>query len=371
MTSAERAEFIKKVADVRNVTTVAVDSMASMFGHRISHDAFTIPNPDQAELCRMIQAPPLLWTGWYDWGLNDTFATWDLLRREANPEVASRLRLIVTPCAHNMPGYHEGFERHPELARVGSFSIQASVILRWYEAIRDNSTGEWPALIYYLMGANEWRVASDWPVPNAKEVAFYLGKNGVLADAAPQQASAPDQYTYDPVDATPTIGGSIVSYLYPPGSVDVSAAQQRSDVLVYTSPPLEHDLDVVGPVRVILYASSSAVDTDFVARLSDVFPDGRAIQIQSGILRARYRDPDGDPSLLEPGRIYRFEIDLWHTANRFKVGHCLRVDISSADFPHFDRHSNRGGEPGDPIPAQQTIYHDPERPSCLLVSVLQ
>ena len=120
---------------------------------------------------------------------------------------------------------------------------------------------------------------------------------------------------------------------------------------------------MVGPLRMILYASSSAVDTDFVARLSDVFPDSRAILLQSGILRARYRNLEDEPQLLEPSRIYRLEIDMWATANRFKAGHRIRVDISSADFPRFDRNTNRGGEPGSPIPAQQTIYHDPEHPS--------
>ena len=202
-------------------------------------------------------------------------------------------------------------------------------------------------------------------------MAFYLGGGGTLKTEPPRGSSQPDHYTYDPHDPTPTVGGSILSYLYPPGSVDVSAAQQRPDVLAFTTAVLERDLDVVGPLRMILYASSSAVDTDFVARLSDVFPDGRAIQIQSGILRARCRNPDGEPKLLEPGRIERFEIDLWATANRFKAGHRLRVDISSADFPHFDRNSNRGGEPGDPIPAQQTVYHDRDHPSHLLVSTLR
>lgn len=370
MTGEERATFIKQALDVKNVTTVAVEFMTAIFGHRIAHDSFTIPQANPAELCRMIHAPPLLWTGWYDWGLNDTFATWELLRREARPEIARRARLVVTPCAHNMPGYHEGFDRHPELARIGSIANQAAMLLRWYEVIREGRTDAWPTVIYYLMGANEWRFAADWPLPEARAVAIYLDRDGSLAASPPSQASPPDHYTYNPFDPTPTIGGSIVSFMYPPGSVDVSAVQQRPDVLVYTSVPLERDLDIVGPVQVILYASSSAVDTDFVARLSDVFPDGRAIQIQSGILRARYRNRDGEPSLLEPGRVYRFEIDLWHTANRFKAGHRLRVDISSADFPHFDRHSNRAGEPGLPIPAQQTIYHDAEHPSHLLVAAL-
>jgi hypothetical protein len=223
---------------------------------------------------------------------------------------------------------------------------------------------------YYLMGANEWRVASDWPVPEAKEVKFYLGSDGTLTSEQPQSTSPHDSYTYDPDDPTPTVGGSIVSYLYRPGSVDVSKVQTRPDVRVYTTAPLEQDLDIVGPLRMALYASSSARDTDFVVRLSDVFPDGRAIQLQSGILRARYRDLRGEPELLEPGRIYRFEIDLWATANRFKAGHRLRIDISSADFPRFDRNANRGGEAGEPIPARQTVYHDRERPSHLIAFAL-
>jgi putative CocE/NonD family hydrolase len=242
--------------------------------------------------------------------------------------------------------------------------------MQWYSVVREDETESFPTVMYYLMGANEWRIASDWPVPEAREKKLYLGSDGTLTTHQPAKESAPDQYTYDPTSPTPTVGGSIVSFLYPPGSVDVSEVQKRSDVLVYTTPLLENELDVVGPLRMVLYASSSARDTDFVVRLSDVFPDGRAIQIQSGILRARYRALDGDPQLLEPGKVYRFEIDLWATANRFKVGHRLRVDIASADFPRYDRNSNRGGEPGEPIAARQTIYHDEERHSHLTVSVL-
>jgi hypothetical protein len=205
-------------------------------------------------------------------------------------------------------------------------------------------------------------------VPEAETLSLYLGAGGTLTKHEPQKPSEPDHYIYDPTDPTPTVGGSIVSTVYPPGSVDVSEVQKRSDVLTYTTESLDRDLDVVGPLRMILYASSSALDTDFVARLSDVFPDGRAIQLQSGILRTRYRD--AEPERLQPNRIYRLEIDLWATANRFKAGHRLRLDISSADFPRFDRNSNRGGEPGDPVLAGQTIYHDPKHPSHLLMSVL-
>jgi uncharacterized protein len=150
----------------------------------------------------------------------------------------------------------------------------------------------------------------------------------------------------------------------------VSSVQKRGDVLTYTTSKLQNDLDVVGPLKLYLYASSSAVDTDFAARLSDVFPDGRAIQLQNQMLRARYRNADGEPELLQPDKIYPFEIYMWATGNRFKEGHRLCLDISSADFPRFDRNTNRGGEPGGPVQAKQTIYHDAEHPSHLQISVV-
>jgi predicted acyl esterase len=367
---AQRAEFIKKVSGTDNVTVLEVEALPAIFGQQISHDAHTIPHARPSELCRLLHAPALMITGWYDWGLNDALATWELFRREARESVRSRSRLLVAPSAHSMPGYHEGVENHPELGRNYRTENNVGVLLRWYAAVRSGTTETWPTVTYYLMGANEWRATSDWPPPEASRVPLYLGADGALSTQAPQQPSKPDRYLYDPRDPTPTVGGSILSYVYRPGSVDVSAAQNRADVVTYTTARIERALDVVGPLRLILYASSTALDTDFSARLSDVFPDGRVIQLQSGMLRARYRNVSREPELLEPGRIYRLEIDLWATANRFEVDHRLRLDIASADFPRFDRNSNRGGEPGPPLPAVQTIYHDAEHPSHLIVSVL-
>jgi predicted acyl esterase len=370
MSGAQRAELIRQAMEVKSVSHAQVEAMSSMFGQQISHDAMTIPQVDSRHLCQMIQAPPLMRTGWYDWCLNDALATWETLRRDGRPGVAQRARMIITAYAHNAPGYHVSSDTNPELLIPSNALSQVGLLMRWYAAVREGTTDDWPVVTYYLMGANEWRVASDWPVPEAKQVTFYLGAEGALTTQQAQSTSPDDSYTYDPDNPTPTVGGSIVSYLYRPGSADVSTVQTRADVLVYTTAPLEQDLDIVGPLRMILYASSSARDTDFVARLSDVFPDGRAIQLQSGILRTRYRDLRGEPELLEPGRIYRFEIDLWATANRFKAGHRLRIDISSADFPRFDRNANRGGEAGEPIPARQTIYHDREHPSHLIAFAL-
>jgi uncharacterized protein len=370
LTSAGRAELIKEVTGSPAVTIVEIESLPEIFGRHIPADRHMLPYARTEEAAESVHAPALMVSGWYDWGLNDLFATWDLLNRAASEAVRSRCRMLIAPSAHNMPGYHEGRDGHPELDQVYRSADILGVLTRWYATVREDALDSWPTVIYYLMGANEWRAADSWPIRDAEPAVFYLGAGGTLTMREPQAPAEQDSYTYDPDDPTPTKGGSIVSYVYPPGSVDVSDVQQRADVLMYTSEPLPQDLDVVGPLRMVLYASSSAVDTDFVARLTDVFPDGRAIQLQAGALRTRYRDPAVEPSFTEPGRVYRLEIDMWATANRFAAGHRLSVDISSADFPRFDRNTNRGGEPGPPNHARQRIYHDAEHPSCLQVRVL-
>lgn len=366
---AQRADLIKRALGASTVTIAELESLPAVFGHRIAHDAHMFPNGSQTQLCKALHAAPLMITGWYDWGLNDALATWSLLMEEARDPVRSGARLIITPNAHGGPGYHEGDGDHPELRRSYRTAGIVELLLHWYEAIRGDGLNAWPKVTYYLMGANQWRTAPAWPPPDAECVVLHLHSGGLLAPR-PAPHSAPDQYVYDPEDPTPTLGGSIVSSVYAPGSVDVSALHRRRDVLTYSTEPLGQALDVVGPVRLIVFASSSAIDTDFCARLSDVFPDGRAIQLQACVLRTRYRNRNGEPEFLEPGRVYRLEIDLWATANRFEAGHRLRIDISSADFPKFDRNTNRGGEPGDPLRALQTIHHDPEHASHLVLSVM-
>lgn len=366
---AQRALLVKSAMGVANVSFLEIERLSTIFGHRTSHDSHTLPHPRPPELCQAFHAPVMLSTGWYDWGLNDALATWGLLRRHAPQQMRSRCRLLIAPSAHEVPGYHEGMAEHPELHHAHRTVTNVELLMRWYAAVQDDKTDGWPTVIYYLMGANEWYCANDWPVPCVGSIEMYLEAGGSLRSAPPSADSPPDRYTYDPARPTPTVGGSIISHVYPPGSVDVSEVQRRSDVLVYTTELLTHDLDVVGPLRFVLYASSTAVDTDFIVRLSDVFPDGRSIQLQNGILRTRYRNLEGEPELLEPGRVYCLNIDMWATANRFKAGHRLRVDISSADFPRFERHSNRAGT-GPPIPAVQTVYHDRQYPSHLLLPLL-
>jgi predicted acyl esterase len=367
---AERTELIKLALNEDTVTLASIEALPDIFGHSIPIGLFLFPRVGTHELIQSLRAPALVIAGWYDWNLRDTLATWDLLVQTAPASTRRRSRLLIAPSAHNVPGYHEGSENHPELNRVYRLPNIVDLLLRWYDAMQESALGAWPTAIYYLMGANEWHAASTWPPHDAETLALYLAPGGALTSHRPQQDATSDSYTYDPNHPTPTVGGSIVSNVYRPGSVDIDDVQKRPDVVTYTTLPLETSLDVVGPVRLVLYASSSTVDTDFSARLSDVFPDGRAIQLQSGMLRARYRDCAQMPELLEPDRIYRLEIDMWATANRFKEGHHLRLDVCSADFPRFDRNTNRGGEPGPPIAALQTIYRDADHPSHLLLSVL-
>nr|WP_053000354.1 CocE/NonD family hydrolase [Sphingomonas sp. Y57] len=372
----QRADLVRLVTGEPNITLGS--EMSALFGHHIPYGLFTFPQTDAVALIRSLNAPALVTTGWYDWGNGDTLATWQMLARDAVEPVRSRSRLVITPNAHNMPGYREGREGRAELDRIYRITspdddgraIMRDLLLRWYAAVRADALDDWPVVTYYLMGAGEWRSTPSWPPPEARMHSLYIGAGGTLSPDRPWQPSPPDSYVYDPHDPAPTLGGSILSSVYAPGSVDVSEAQCRADVLCYTTAVLTQDVDVIGPLRLILYASSSAIDTDFTARISDVFPDGRAIQLLSSTLRARYRDPDGQAMLLEPDRVYRFEIDLWATANRFKAGHRLRLDIASADFPKFDRNANLGGGSGEPVPATQSVFHDPDHPTHLLVSIL-
>jgi putative CocE/NonD family hydrolase len=225
------------------------------------------------------------------------------------------------------------------------------------------------------MGSNVWRDEAEWPLARALAAPFYLHANGRLGLDAPE-TEEPDTYAYDPANPVPTRGGAtLLPPEFPSGPYDQSAIEARPDVLVYTTGVLEQDTEVTGPVQVHLWAASSAPDTDFVARLTDVFPDGRSINLADGIMRARYRDAaQGEPpSLIEPGQPYLYIIDLWATSNVFKAGHRIRLQITSSSFPRWDRNPNTGhplGVDADLAAAQQTILHDGDHPSFVLLPLV-
>jgi putative CocE/NonD family hydrolase len=272
--------------------------------------------------------------------------------------------LVITPSAHNLPGYREGSESHAELRiNYRTYAI-IDLLLLWYEKQRSGRLEDWPKVIYYLMGANRWCSSSSWPPPDCIPVDLFLkGQGRLCLDADAESAST--AFTYDPLLPTPTLGGSIVSHVLPVGSVNVASVQARSDVICFTTPRLQSHFDHIGPLRVHLFAATTATDTDFVARLSDVHPDGRAIQIQAAILRGRYRDLRAGPQALVPGEVHELELDLWGSAHRFQEGHQIRLDLASADFPNFTRHSNRVDPLLKPVPATQTIFYGGRYPSRL------
>jgi putative CocE/NonD family hydrolase len=230
------------------------------------------------------------------------------------------------------------------------------------------------------MGENRWRSENEWPPARAETTPYYFHSNGSantaggdgrLTTAAPGSEPT-DTFVYDPENPVPTRGGNLLSGGRA-GPVDQSELAGRTDVLVFTTDPLQTDVEVTGPIVVKLWASSSALDTDFTAKLIDVHSDGKAYNLVDGIIRARYRDSFEEPVLLEPGEVYEYEIDLWATSNVFKAGHRIRVDISSSNFPRFDRNPNTGhafGLDAELQTATQTIYHDAEHPSHIVLPVI-
>jgi uncharacterized protein len=230
------------------------------------------------------------------------------------------------------------------------------------------------------MGANKWKHEEDWPIPRTKFTNLYLGGgsansakgNGTLTWDNPTGGS--DQYSYDPANPVPTLGGNnCCGSPTIAGPKDQRPVESRQDVLVYTSEPMQQPLAIAGPVEMRLSASTDGPDTDWMIKLVDVHPDGRAINIAEGILRARFRKGLDKMELLKPGEVYDFEIDMAGTANVFRTGHRIRVDVTSSNFPQFDRNPNTGDALGSSARvrvAKQTVHHGGSRASYIVLPVV-
>jgi putative CocE/NonD family hydrolase len=258
--------------------------------------------------------------------------------------------------------------------------------MRWFDKwLKDRDTGidTEPAVRVFTMGVNRWDTFSDWPPKEATLTRYYLHSNGraatVSGDGALSTdepgAERPDNFVYDPLNPCPTVGGALFPYPLevPPGPFDQEKVERRPDVLCYSTPPLERDIQVTGTIEVTLWVASSAVDTDFTAKLVDVFPDGTAINLTDGIIRARYRDgfERGEP--LQPGVPAQLTLDLAGTSNVFERGHRIRLEVSSSNFPRFDRNTNTGANIAtDPevVVATNTVFHDAARPSYITLPVV-
>ena len=334
-----------------------------------------------------VSVPAFNWGGWYDIFLGGTIRNFTRMRELGATEDARRgQRLVIGPWVHGGTPSNVSGEVNFGVRSSGAVEDIQGQTLRFFDYwLRGEDTGvseEKPVRIF-VMGENVWRTEDEWPLARAEEVNYYLhsgGKantmngDGWLAPEIPV-TERPDVYVYDPVDPVPTRGGPLCCDpgTIPTGAYDQRSVEARPDVLVYSTPPLESYVEVTGPVTVTLYASSSARDTDFTAKLLDVCTSGCAINLTDGIVRARYRKPRSPASLIEPGEVHEYRIDLWATSNLFKRGHQIRLEISSSNFPRFDRNTNSGepiGSDAGLVPALQTVHHSSRYPSHVVLPIV-
>ena len=324
-----------------------------------------------------IHVPVFMVGGWYDCFVESDLAAFSALR--ANSSVH---RIVIGPWPHNMSvkfaNVDFGKDSGAPIRRM-----QIEWFDQWLKS-KDTPIMSTPPAHIFVMGANRWRDEQEWPPARAKLTAFYFTSRGAAntlngggsLGPRPPRRSQPERFEFDPANPVPTMGGATCCNpkVFAWGPMDQRTVERRSDVLVFTTPPVREDLEVIGPVRVVLYAATSAPDTDFTAKLVDVFPDGQARNLTDGILRLRYRDSLEVPHLATPGEVYELNIDAGVTSNVFLKGHRVRLEISSSNFPRFDRNPNTGRPIADETvlrKASQSIYHDRQHPSRLILPVIR
>lgn len=331
-----------------------------------------------------IRVPMLHISSWYDIFLEGALDAYQGIRERSRfPQARRGQHLVIGPWGHLFPYVQ------PTSWGTGDIDFGPEALvdlherqLRWFDYwLKDIETGimDEPPVTLFVMGENRWRTFEDWPPPNAHFVPYYLHSNGSantlngdgFLSTVPPDDEPPDRFTYDPNNPVPSLGGNNLAIEL--GVQDQRPVEERRDVLVFTSDPVEQPLEVIGPIKVFLWAATTALDTDFTAKLVDVHPDGYARNVQDGIIRARYRASRTSPDLVEPGKVYDYTIDLWASGNVFLPGHSIRVEISSSNFPRFDRNQNTGapfGSDANLESAHQTVYHRNEFPSHILLPVI-
>jgi putative CocE/NonD family hydrolase len=331
-----------------------------------------------------ITVPGLTIAAWYDIFQGGSLRNYIGMKAKAgNAAAREGQHLLVVIGGHGGSGRKIGdVDFGPTAAQFDGDGLTLS----WYDfllkGVQDEFAKEKPVKIF-VMGINEWRQEDDWPLSRAHSTKYFLHAgqranslrgDGSLSTKTPSSERS-DRYVYDPSNPAATIGGPLCcdSEHLAPGPRDQRPTEARDDVLIYSTAPFTRDFEVTGPVSLDLYAKSSAVDTDFTAKLVDVWPEGFAQNLTEGILRARYRDSQEKPQLMNPGQVYEFTIDLWATSNVFRKGHMLRLEISSGNFPRFDRNLNTGEDAEFAqrhVPATNTIYHDAQHPSALVLPIV-
>jgi len=330
---------------------------------------------------REVSAPAVFVAGWYDMFLGPQLADFNRLLREGGGQAKSSV-LIVGPWGHGMKGGDGSVDYGPQVKQKDV--VGPKHYLAWFDHYlkgAENGVSAWPRARIFVMGENVWRDEQEWPLARTHYTDYYMHSggrantrsgDGSLSLEAPKGTETPDRFVYDPLNPVPTRGGNSLGLNL--GAYNQAKLEDRSDVLCYTTPALEKDVEVTGPITATLYAASDAKDTDFTVKLVDVYPDGKAVNIQDGIVRAGSRNNDPEHlTPLTPGAVEEYKIDLWATSNVFKAGHKIRVEVSSSNFPRFNRNLNTG----EPVPgatqsvvAKQSLAHDPEHPSHIALPII-
>lgn len=335
---------------------------------------------------------PAFWfDSWFDVSQGPNLALFDHVRKHGDtPEVREGQYLLIAPTLHC------GYQRIPEHRDlvVGELNVGDATFPVWdlvfgffdhyLKEEEDDFPDVTPRVQYYTMGRNEWRTASSWPPEEAEVMTWYLDSGGSAnslfgdgtLDTALPTGAASDGFTYDPMNPVPSLGGGVCCNRGAAlgGSYDQRGIEARADVLVYTSEPLESDLEVTGSVRPTLWVSSDARDTDFTVKLVDVHPDGTAYNVDDTILRARYREGYADPVFMEPGGVYELKPTPMTTSYEFGRGHRIRIEVSSSKFPQYMRNLNTGGnnyDETDGVVAHNTVHHSRTHPSGVALSVIR
>ena len=335
-----------------------------------------------------LDLPGLWFMSWYDVSIGPNLALYNHARRTASPAIADEQWAIIAPVAHC--AYTRATadtivgERSMGDARLDYNEIVYGFFDRFLKGERNTQIASLPKVTYYTMGMNKWQTSDTWPPPGAQQATFYLASggrantlngDGALAASAPD-ADKPDAFTYDPTNPVLSYGGNVccTGNAVQAGAFDQRRMEARDDILVYTTEPFKGGTELSGPIVPTLYVSSDAKDTDFTVKVLDVYPDGRAYNLDESIQRLRYRDGYDKPlAWMESGKVYKVALQPLNTSNYFPTGHRLRIEVSSSNFPRFDRNLNTGGRVGFETAwrvARQTIFHDATRSSRLILPVI-
>jgi len=361
-------EYVKHLP-LRTADLAAAGRRIDFFQAALDHPAYDSYWKTQStrQQLHRVRAAVLSFGGWYDPFVANDLEAFRRLRDLGRP-----VKIIVGPWTHDLSPRSGIIDFGPEAA-VDVRRLQ----LKWFEQwLKGNRLAQQlPTARVFMMGANRWQELDTWPVPEWQKQVFYLASGGRLSKDPPGR-SKPDSFVYDPANPAPTVGGQLCCnpMVWQWGPADQRVVEARKDVLVYSTEPLDREISVLGPVEVELYVSTSAPDTDFTAKLVDVYPDGRAINLTDGILRLRYRNSVEHPIEARPGTVYKIQIEAGPTANMFRRGHRIRLEISSSNFPRFDRNPNTGRAVADEKrlrKARQTVYHDSNHRSQLVLPVAE